>query len=202
VELRSDGRDQGVLREARHYGEFSEGDPTVSTTRKGEAALTGGPFWRNVGKLAVELFNREVAHGKDYAITEVVHCKSRGNYGVDEALDTCSTKFLRRVLEYSQWKVLVVLGNHAEVAVKKTLMRSEARPVVYLAHPSARAANSGDLPAADLKEAELVKKPGQAKRVRQVKKAKTVKAAIAKNQISKESILQIRTMLNALSDQS
>src|SRR5258708_7062718 len=41
-------------------------------------------FWIEVRQRAKELFEREVIGGRDYALTEVVHCKSRGEAGVQE----------------------------------------------------------------------------------------------------------------------
>ena len=43
--------------------------------------------------------------GLDYALTEVVRCKSRQERGVPEALGTCSSRYLARTLELSAARV-------------------------------------------------------------------------------------------------
>lgn len=59
--------------------------------------------------------------GKDYALTEVVHCKSRKNEGVKQALKECSDRYLSRVLSHSDAKVIVCLGVLVEQIVREKL---------------------------------------------------------------------------------
>lgn len=56
--------------------------------------------------------------GVDYALTEVVHCKSKDEIGVEEALQTCTKLYLQDVVELSGSKVIVVLGRPARKAVE------------------------------------------------------------------------------------
>jgi hypothetical protein len=49
--------------------------------------------------------------GQDYALTEVVHCGSGVERGVDEALETCSSRYLKRVISLSPAKLLVLVGT-------------------------------------------------------------------------------------------
>lgn len=74
-------------------------------------------FWSAIRNRAIELFQRDIRPGLDYALTEVVHCKSRAEYGVGEALAECTARYLRRVLEFSNAKAIVSLGKRAEAAL-------------------------------------------------------------------------------------
>jgi hypothetical protein len=94
-------------------------------------------FWKWVDARAVELYGESVIQGQDYAITEVVHCKSRDEHGVAAAMETCKGKFLRRVLELSRCKLIVSVGAVAEQAIQPLeLAANLGRPVLYLAHPN------------------------------------------------------------------
>jgi len=55
--------------------------------------------------------------GIDFALTEVVHCKSRQQEGVADALECCSERFLDRVLSISVAHVTIVYGEPAKRAV-------------------------------------------------------------------------------------
>ncbi|MFN2471237.1 MAG: uracil-DNA glycosylase family protein [Gaiellaceae bacterium] len=98
---------------------------------------------------------RDVRPGFDYALTEAVRCKSRGEAGVADALETCSSRYLRRTLEQSGSQLVVVLGRHAAWAVSAQLgvparprlhpdvsVGGKARAVVFMPHPNARVARS------------------------------------------------------------
>jgi len=111
-------------------------------------------FWIEVRSRARELCERDVRPGVDYALTEVVHCKSRGEAGVPEALNECARRYLRRVVKLSGARVLVTLGTRAKVAVQQEFSRSipptseevmfgpitigeRQRYIVFLPHPNA-----------------------------------------------------------------
>lgn len=110
------------------------------------------PFWRAVKGLAIELMGRDVVPGVDYALTEVVHCKSQREVGVADAAKECIPRYLRRVLALSPAAVIVVLGNHARNGFRSEFNYPDAgivspplevegrlRRIVFLAHPAARA---------------------------------------------------------------
>lgn len=61
----------------------------------------------------------KIVHGCDYALSEVVHCKSENQTGVEKALDECSTKYLERILQISPAKVVVVFGKKAKDVILK-----------------------------------------------------------------------------------
>jgi hypothetical protein len=106
------------------------------------------PFWREVRSRARELFERDVRPGVDYALTEVVHCKSKGQEGVKEALRECAGRYLQPVVALSGAKVIAVLGKQAEKAVRDEFRLSDGstfgplqiserhRYIVFLPHPS------------------------------------------------------------------
>ncbi len=76
-------------------------------------------YLAEVKRIAANLFARPVEPGRDYAITEVVHCKSASRAGLDSkrgkpgALELCPSRYLRRVLEASGAKLIVVVGVDA-----------------------------------------------------------------------------------------
>lgn len=109
------------------------------------------PYWRAVKKLAVELFDRDVVPGTDYALTEVVHCKSQREVGVADAAKECIPRYLRKVLALSPAAVIVVLGTHARNGLRSEFNYPDAgivsppievagrlRRIVFLANPGAR----------------------------------------------------------------
>jgi uracil-DNA glycosylase len=107
------------------------------------------PFWSAVRARAGELFQRRVTPGRDFALTEVVHCKSFKEEGVREAVEECVHRHLLPVLEASGARVIVALGRTAEAQLRK-LGRFETnvsprlsiggreRRIVVLPHPNAR----------------------------------------------------------------
>ncbi|WP_127077578.1 uracil-DNA glycosylase family protein [Rhodomicrobium lacus] len=109
-------------------------------------------FWAAVKARARELLEKAPMPGKDYALTEVVHCKSRNEVGVAQVLSECVKRYLRPVLsEASGAKIIVVLGNIAGQTLKQEFkMPANARmagPVevglgnrylVFLPHPNFR----------------------------------------------------------------
>lgn len=107
-------------------------------------------FWSGVRQRAFEVLpNAEP--GVDYAMTEVVHCKSRNEVGVREALSTCAERYMPRIInEAPKAQLLVVFGVHAALAMAEVFnieLDSEKRSarmtqggvqrtVVYLDHPA------------------------------------------------------------------
>ena len=67
-------------------------------------------YWANIRKRAEELISKAVP-GVDYALSEVVHCKSIMGAGVKTALPTCGSRYLRDLLACSGAKVLVLVGD-------------------------------------------------------------------------------------------
>ena len=70
-------------------------------------------FWASVRKRSEELLGRSATPGRDYAMTEVVHCKSREEAGVTESISICSKKWMEPIMSHSNAKIVVLLGNRA-----------------------------------------------------------------------------------------
>lgn len=77
-------------------------------------------YWGKVRNHAEVLLQRNVQAGVDYAITEVVHCKSVEETGVKSALAECA-KYLPEVIAVSGSAVVVVLGTKAHSHVRQIL---------------------------------------------------------------------------------
>ena len=115
-------------------------------------------FWAATRKRASELLSkdsRDIQPGKDYAISEVVHCKSKDETGVESALRPCTKRYLRRIIELSPAKVVVALGRFAEPATRDTFsipsnvrihgpiqVGTQKRHFAFLPHPNARKVRS------------------------------------------------------------
>lgn len=113
------------------------------------------PFWSAVRSHAIKLLEidaEDIRPGKHYALTEVVHCKSRKEkIGVKEAVKECAPRYLRKTLKESGARVIVVLGAIARNAVKREFgipknenvygpikIGRHERYIVFLPHPNAR----------------------------------------------------------------
>lgn len=109
------------------------------------------PYWRAVREIAAEIFGRSVRPGLDYALTEIVRCKSTKEIGVPSAARECAPRYLERTLALSPAPLIVVLGRKAHQAVRILFRYPDAgivsreleiagmpRRLVFLAHPNAR----------------------------------------------------------------
>lgn len=93
-------------------------------------------FWPRTKSIVADLFDREVIAGRDYAITEVVHCKSLNATGVPEAGNHCTALHLGRILRVSPASVIVVLGVKPNPYFKKCFRRRENRSWKRMAPPN------------------------------------------------------------------
>lgn len=73
-------------------------------------------YWAWIRNRATELLARPARGGIDYALTEVVRCKSRGEEGVRDAFPTCTDRYLDRTLAQSPARVVVLVGAFARAA--------------------------------------------------------------------------------------
>ena len=55
----------------------------------------------------------EISAHSDYAMTEIVHCKSKSEEGVRKARLKCKDKFLERILALSNAQLIIISGKHA-----------------------------------------------------------------------------------------
>jgi len=68
-------------------------------------------YWSYIKNRAEELLGREPRPGIDYALSEIVHCKSEGEEGVKKALFTCANRYMMKLLSCSGAVVLVLVGR-------------------------------------------------------------------------------------------
>lgn len=123
----------------------------IASRRPDGTVMRYTAFWAAVKKRAQELIpERRVRPGWDYALTEVVRCKSRQERGVPEAAAVCPSRYLERTLELSAARVFVVLGRWARQTVARQmglsaggdlqgplLIGGRERLVAFLPHPNA-----------------------------------------------------------------
>lgn len=108
-------------------------------------------FWTAVRARATEILGRDAAPGADFALTELVHCKSTGETGVAAAHQTCARRWLDLVLQASGAKIIVLLGRQArdhcvarwkldkgQSAYFGVATPGRERAVIILPHPNAR----------------------------------------------------------------
>ncbi len=119
--------------------------------RTGEYSQRWVRYWAAVRHRAKELLQRPARPGVDYCISEVVHCKSRSEYGVREALKECRDRYLSELIAVSGARVIVGLGAIAERAIRNQFDIPEQERVggpvehgdllrifAFLPHPNAR----------------------------------------------------------------
>lgn len=70
-----------------------------------------GPFWSQIAGRARDILGRPDVRGKDWALTEIVHCKSHGGTGVSAAADFCADRYFERILQFSSARIVVFLGR-------------------------------------------------------------------------------------------
>jgi uracil-DNA glycosylase len=105
-------------------------------------------YWSSIRARARELLPGSIP-GEDYAITEIVHCKSEDEEGVFESASTCYELHMSGVFSVSAAKVVVVLGKVAREAMLgagksrpqsplQMELGGRKRAVLFLPHPNAR----------------------------------------------------------------
>jgi hypothetical protein len=129
-------------------------DGTRTLLKGGEHSPKATKFFQGVRQRASELLCRPAVPGQDYALSEVVHCKSAGEEGVSEALLNCSSRYLDNVLMLSGARVIVVLGKVARDILPYSLdvpdfvansmygplmIGGQERLIAFLPHSNARA---------------------------------------------------------------
>jgi hypothetical protein len=119
--------------------------------KKGGWRKTYVHFWASARARAAEVYQKDrkaVELGIDFALTEVVHCKSRDEEGVLEAMGECADRYLKRVISISAAKVLIIYGSHAKKAMLHCLgseldtqklnlvpITDSQRMLIFLRHP-------------------------------------------------------------------
>lgn len=75
------------------------------------------PFLNHLRNRAKEILGHDPVPGVDYALAEVVRCKSANQQGVKAAVTTCADLYLERTLACSGARVMVVYGDVATNAM-------------------------------------------------------------------------------------
>ena len=73
-------------------------------------------FWSSIKARVNEIYQvkkLKVDPGVNYCLTEIVHCKSQEEKGVDKAINCCS-KYLDRIIQLSPAPLLLIVGKCAE----------------------------------------------------------------------------------------
>ena len=157
AELSCDSADQAILDWAD--GAFDKGqvpgvaDGAYQVDARGQRGRWV-PYWGWALRCAREVLPPPVTPGVGYALTEVVHCGSPREKGVWAALETCTSRYLERVLAASPARVLVVVGAIARFAFQDYLhleaadhllgpveVAGKKRLLVVVAHPNSRGGN-------------------------------------------------------------
>ena len=106
-------------------------------------------YWNVVRSIARWILDREPSPGHDYALTELVRCKSLNERGVPQALATCTELWLKKTFRVSGAKVVIALGKVAREGIASHIrcgskigfrgmfdIAGRERAVLMLGHPS------------------------------------------------------------------
>ncbi len=80
---------------------------------KGNSSTKPIETWQGVYERAKEILGESCNPSENYALTEVVKCKSKAEKGVKEASAKCIDQWMHKVLEISPAKLVVVIGAPA-----------------------------------------------------------------------------------------
>lgn len=117
----------------------------TKTTRDDGSVIKSVRYWSAIKARAAELIpHRQVQPGTDYAMTEVVHCKSKDEIGVSAAAQTCVDLHLDKALAVSGAVVVVAMGafakrwifNSGGPIVQRRTLGGKERLVTWLPHPT------------------------------------------------------------------
>jgi hypothetical protein len=76
-------------------------------------------YWLWARARARELLQRQPVPGLDYAMTEVVHCGTQHEDGVDNAFATCTDRYFERTVRASPSVVVICVGGWAKAGFKR-----------------------------------------------------------------------------------
>ena len=90
-------------------------------TSGGYKLLRGRTFWGYVKSIADKVLNRASTPGTDFAITEIVHCKSRNTSCIhSKCYDVCFDQHFKHILSIAQnLQFMVVLGSATKKRISK-----------------------------------------------------------------------------------
>lgn len=108
----------------RGYGAsdgLSTGEIDRTIGKNGKLSEKKVPYWRWAREMAAYIYGKkikEVSAHSDYAMTEIVHCKSKKESGVKIAREKCKEMYLEQILAVSKAKLIIINGKHACVNMK------------------------------------------------------------------------------------
>lgn len=79
---------------------------------EGKKPFSPQSTWNGIYQRAIELLGEIADPRFNFALTEVVHCKSNDGQGAPEAAAFCSSNWMKPILEFSPAKLVVLLGSH------------------------------------------------------------------------------------------
>lgn len=88
----------------------------VGTSKTGKTVA----YWREIRGRVAEILNKsisEVSADADYVMTEMVHCKSHKEIGVNESLSFCDRKWTEKLLALSPANLVIVMGKKPALKV-------------------------------------------------------------------------------------
>jgi hypothetical protein len=118
--------------------------------RDGHYAHKPTRFWLSIQRRAEELLGDSADPSRNYAMTEVVHCKSKGETGVAAAAQTCARRYLDTILALTTAPIVAVVGKQAHRRLHERLphlpeppyirtaeLGGRPRELVFIWHPAA-----------------------------------------------------------------
>lgn len=94
-------------------------------------------YWKSIFKWAnwiMPEIPKDEIH-KYIAVTEVVHCKSKSEYGVKECLEHCVDTWLKQVFTLFNGKYIVLVGKHAQQCCDRIKTIADNKIIIQTSHP-------------------------------------------------------------------
>jgi hypothetical protein len=117
----------------------------------GQYAAKPTQFWVSMRRRAIELLGPDADPSRNYVMTEVVHCKSKGEDGVASAALTCASRYLDKIFYLTAAPVVIVVGMQAHAMLKARFpdlpdpqyihtkeLGGMPRELVFIWHPASR----------------------------------------------------------------
>lgn len=137
--------------------------PNKTKIISGQHKLLRHTFWGYVKSIADKILNRDSNPGVDFAITEIVHCKSRNTSCIhSKCYDVCFDQHFNNILSLAQHlQFMVVLGSATRKRISKHFGISSVRKnewyynvslnnktinIIFIDHNAARGASANNIP--------------------------------------------------------
>jgi len=115
-----------------HDARFTDANGLRARHRDGSWHSVG--FWKDLQKVAQQLLGESEGrlNGGRVAFTEIVHCKSKREAGVEEAKAFCTQKYLAKILDLAgNCRIVIALGDKAREALLSADPRLQLNYKVY-----------------------------------------------------------------------